>query len=211
MVLTEVAKKLARAYCGGMKRRLDLACGLVHGPQVLILDEPTEGLDPQSRTALWEELERINRAGTTMFLTTHYMEEADRLCNRVAIVDEGKIVVEGSPADLKRAIGADVVSLAVTTDGDAARLAQSQAAVEKLLAGFEPVVRLERSPDGMTVYVRNAAAAIPELVRRLDGDGVLLGSLTMTQPSLDDVFLRHTGKRIRSEAASQPLNLGWWS
>jgi ABC-2 type transport system ATP-binding protein len=211
MNLTAAARKLAGTYSGGMKRRLDLATALIHQPAVLFLDEPTEGLDPQSRTALWEELERINRAGTTMFLTTHYMEEADRLCNRVAIVDEGKIVVEGRPADLKRAIGADVVSLAMSTDGDAARLTHAQAEVERLLAGFEPVVRLERSPDGMTVYVQNAAAAIPELVRRLDGDGVALAALTMTQPSLDDVFLRHTGKRIRSEDASQAIPLGWWS
>src|ERR687891_295459 len=111
MGLTSVAKKLTGTYSGGMKRRLDLASALVHRPQVLILDEPTEGLDPQSRTALWEELERISKAGTTMLLTTHYMEEADRLCGRLAIVDGGRIVVEGAPADLKRSIGADTVVL----------------------------------------------------------------------------------------------------
>src|ERR687896_2230945 len=111
MGLAAVAKKLAGTYSGGMKRRLDLASALVHRPQVLILDEPTEGLDPQSRTALWKELERINQAGTTMLLTTHYMEEADRLCSRLAIIDEGRIQVEGEPAALKRSVGGDTVVL----------------------------------------------------------------------------------------------------
>lgn len=211
MNLTTVAGRMAATYSGGMRRRLDLASALVHRPAVLFLDEPTEGLDPQSRSALWEELERINRAGTTMFLTTHYMEEADRLCDRIAIVDQGRIVVEGRPVDLKRAIGADVVALTVGEGGDHARLAQQQEQIERLLTGFEPVVRLERSPDGMTVYARDAAAAIPELVRRLDGDGVALAALTVAQPSLDDVFLRHTGRRIRSENADRPVVLGWWS
>ena len=111
MTLTKVAGKLTGTYSGGMKRRLDLASALMHQPPLLILDEPTEGLDPQSRTALWEELERINKAGTSMLLTTHYMEEADRLCDRLAIIDNGKIVVEGSPTELKRSIGADTVVL----------------------------------------------------------------------------------------------------
>src|SRR5207245_10730926 len=114
---TSVARKLAGTYSGGMRRRLDLACALVHRPQVLILDEPTEGLDPQSRIALWDELERISQDGTTMLLTTHYMEEADRLCNRVAIIDNGRTVVDGSPADLKAGIGADTVTLQLDANG----------------------------------------------------------------------------------------------
>lgn len=113
MGLASVAKKLTGTYSGGMKRRLDLASALVHQPELLILDEPTEGLDPQSRTALWEELERISASGTTMLLTTHYMEEADRLCTRLAIIDNGRIVVEGRAADLKRAIAADTVVLQI--------------------------------------------------------------------------------------------------
>src|SRR5918911_2176531 len=111
MGLTDVAHKLTGTYSGGMRRRLDLASALVHQPDVLILDEPTEGLDPQSRGALWEELERISRAGTTMLLTTHYMEEADQLCSRLAIVDGGRIVVEGAPGELKRSVGTDTVLL----------------------------------------------------------------------------------------------------
>ena len=117
MGLASAAKKLTGAYSGGMKRRLDLASALMHRPPLLILDEPTEGLDPQSRTALWEELERINAAGTTMLLTTHYMEEADRLCTRLAIVDNGQIVVDGRPDQLKAGIGADTVVLQLEPAG----------------------------------------------------------------------------------------------
>jgi ABC-2 type transport system ATP-binding protein len=111
MNLAHVGNKLAGTYSGGMRRRLDLATALMHRPEILFLDEPTEGLDPQSRSALWDELLRINATGTTMFLTTHYMEEADRLCRRLAIIDDGKIAVEGTPAELKRSVGSDTVSL----------------------------------------------------------------------------------------------------
>src|SRR4029453_12893541 len=117
-------------YSGGMKRRLDLASALVHRPPVLSLDEPTEGLDPQSRAALWDELARVNANGTTMFLTTHYMEEADRLCGRLAIIDHGRIVASGSPDDLKRAVGSDTVTLRLAADGPQ-RLTEAQAAIER--------------------------------------------------------------------------------
>jgi ABC-2 type transport system ATP-binding protein len=208
MGLAEVGRKPAMTYSGGMRRRLDLACALVHRPPVLFLDEPTEGLDPQSRSALWDELRQVNRDGTTLFLTTHYLDEADRLCDRVAIVDQGRIVVEGRPVDLKRAIGADVVTLAILSEGPA-DLRRQQDELRGLLDGYEPVVRIEPTADGVTVYVGEAAPAIPELVRRVHGNGVRVGALTMSQPSLDDVFLRHTGKRIREEDASVPVALGW--
>jgi daunorubicin resistance ABC transporter ATP-binding subunit len=210
MNLTGAGSKPTVHYSGGMRRRLDLACALVHRPPVLFLDEPTEGLDPQSRLALWEELVSINRAGTTMFLTTHYMEEADHLCSRIAIVDAGRIVADGRPADMKRTIGADVVSLAVAADGSD-ELRRQQLEIEQLLDGFAPVVRLERSANGVTVHLRDAAPAIPELVRRLDGHGVRLSALTIAEPTLDDVFLRCTGKRIREEEADAPMVLGWSS
>ena len=207
--LTDAAGKMTAAYSGGMRRRLDLACALVHRPPVLFLDEPTEGLDPQSRNALWEELRAVGASGTTLFLTTHYMDEADRLCGRIAIVDDGRIVVDGRPVDLKRGIGADVVSLALVA-ADADDLARQQDDIGRLLDGYEPVVRLERTPDGMAIYVRDAAPAVPELVRRIDGDGVRLAALTTAEPTLDDVFLRFTGKRIRAEDADRPVALGWW-
>ncbi len=206
--LSDVAGKLVGTYSGGMRRRLDLASSLVHQPRVLFLDEPTEGLDPQSRTALWEELARINAAGTTMFLTTHYMEEADRLCGRVAIIDLGRIVVTGSPAELKRSIGADTVLLQLGADGPA-ELAAAQDEVARLLDGFASLSAIERTAAGVTLSVGDAHAAIPDLMRRLDGNGVRVSGLSMAEPTLDDVFLRYTGKRIRAEEADQPLNVGW--
>jgi ABC-2 type transport system ATP-binding protein len=207
MGLTAVAKKLTGTYSGGMKRRLDLASALVHRPEVLILDEPTEGLDPQSRTALWEELERINREGTGMLLTTHYMEEADRLCTRLAIIDNGKIVVEGSPAELKQQVGADTVVLELAaSNGD---LEPQRAAVRRLLTGMVSEQSIADLPTGVSLAVPNAGQMIPGLLRRLDGDGVQITGLQMTQPSLDTVFMQYTGRSIRTEAADQPIILGW--
>lgn len=208
--LAGVAGKLAITYSGGMRRRLDLACALVHRPAVLFLDEPTEGLDPQSRAALWDELRRINESGTTMFLTTHYMDEADRLCRRVAIVDRGRIVVEGAPAELKRSIGSDVVSLRLDAEGPD-DLARQRSEVVRLLDGFAPLDRVESVADGVALFVADAGRLIPDLLRRLDGNGVRVGSLTLSQPTLDDVFLRYAGKRIREEETDRPVVLGWWS
>jgi ABC-2 type transport system ATP-binding protein len=205
MGLTSAAKKLTGAYSGGMRRRLDLASALVHQPEVLILDEPTEGLDPQSRTALWEELERISASGTTMLLTTHYMEEADRLCSRVAIVDNGRIVVDGTPGELKRSVGADTVVLQMepaSGDGLVARVRQK-------LGDLVEADAVAPHPSGVSLAVPNASSAIPALLRRLDGDGMQIVSLQTRQPSLDDVFMKYTGRHIREEAADQPIVLGW--
>jgi ABC-2 type transport system ATP-binding protein len=205
MGLGSVANKLTGTYSGGMKRRLDLATALVHRPEVLILDEPTEGLDPQSRTALWEELEGISAAGTTMLLTTHYMEEADRLSSRLAIIDNGQIVVDGAPAELKRCVGADTVLLQLESpDGDG-QLAE----VRRLLEGAVEADAVTHHPAGVAVAVPNAGAAIPDLLRRLDGNGLRITGLQMSEPSLDDVFMKYTGRRIREEAADQPIILGW--
>jgi ABC-2 type transport system ATP-binding protein len=207
MGLTAVARKLTGTYSGGMRRRLDLASALMHRPELLILDEPTEGLDPQSRTALWEELERISLAGTTMLLTTHYMEEADRLCSRLAIIDNGQIVVDGPPGELKRSIGADTVILQLeATDGD---LDYKRAEVRQLLEGIVEADAITAHPGGVALRVPNAGAAIPVLLRRLDGNGLRITGLQMSQPSLEDVFMKYTGRRIREEAADQPLIMGW--
>lgn len=207
MGLASVAKKMTGTYSGGMKRRLDLASALVHTPELLILDEPTEGLDPQSRTALWEELARINKAGTTMLLTTHYMEEADRLCSRLAIIDNGKIAVEGAPSELKRGIGADTVVLQMETSNGA--LDGKRATVRRKLEGVADVAAVADHPTGVAVSVPNASAAIPAILRQLEGNGVRITGLQMSQPSLDDVFMKYTGRRIREEAADQPIVLGW--
>ena len=214
MGLSAAAKKLTGTYSGGMKRRLDLAGALMHRPSLLILDEPTEGLDPQSRTALWEELERISGEGTTMLLTTHYMEEADRLCTRLAIVDDGQIVVEGRPADLKAGIGADTVVLRLG-DGEAHAAADPSPDGDhvdracRLLEGMVSCEAVTAHPSGVTLAVRDAGSAIPELLRRLEAGGLHIAGLQMSRPSLDDVFLKYTGRHIREEAADQPIILGW--
>ena len=209
MGLADVAGRKAGTYSGGMRRRLDLASALVHRPDVLFLDEPTEGLDPQSRGALWEELRRIRDGGTTMFLTTHYMEEADALCDRVSIIDRGRIVVSGTPAALKRAVGADTVELRLVADGGDGVVA-AQDAVVRRLEDFAPLRSLERTTVGVRLGVVEAHATIPELFRRLDGDGVAIRGIAMSEPTLADVFVRYTGREIRAEAADQPIELGWW-
>jgi ABC-2 type transport system ATP-binding protein len=209
MGLASVAKKLTGTYSGGMKRRLDLASALMHRPEVLILDEPTEGLDPQSRTALWEELERISAEGTTMLLTTHYMEEADRLCTRLAIIDNGHVVVEGRPETLKAGVGADTVVLQLGHAGDGAGEDARKAEFCRLLEGMVACDAVATHDGSVTLSVPDASAAIPGLLRRLDGNGLDVASLQMSQPSLDDVFLKYTGRHIREEAADQPIIMGF--
>jgi ABC-2 type transport system ATP-binding protein len=214
MGLEGAAKKLTGQYSGGMKRRLDLAAALMHRPEVLILDEPTEGLDPQSRTALWEELARINGEGTTMLLTTHYMEEADRLCSRLAIIDEGRVVVDGRPEALKAAVGADTVVLQVgrrpdVEEGDGSAEDARRAEFCTLLDGMVPCEAVMVNDGSVTLAVTDASAAIPGLLRRLDGQGLDVTGLQMSQPSLDDVFLQYTGRHIREEAADQPIIMGF--
>jgi ABC-2 type transport system ATP-binding protein len=213
MGLSGVAKKLTGTYSGGMKRRLDLASALMHQPPLLILDEPTEGLDPQSRTALWEELERIGAEGTTMLLTTHYMEEADRLCSRLAIVDNGRIVVEGRPGELKETVGADSVLLRLEPQDGGGAVDEGAGgdghdkvgAVCRLLEGMVSCEAVAARPDGVALAVPNAGEAVPQLIHRIDGNGLHITGLQMSQPSLDDVFLKYTGRHIREEAADQPI------
>jgi ABC-2 type transport system ATP-binding protein len=191
--LTADADRAAGAYSGGMRKRLDLATGLIQRPRLLFLDEPTTGLDPQNRAGLWKYLERLNKQdGLTIFLTTHYMEEADRLCDRLAIIDHGTIIAEGSPAALKAALGGDVVVLSLK---DAGQAEQAAARLKEL-----PFVRsITTSEAGLNVIVASGGAAIPDMLRLLDAGGMAVATLSMTSPTLDDVFLKHTGHSIRQE------------
>jgi ABC-2 type transport system ATP-binding protein len=179
-----------------MKRRLDLASALVHSPEVLFLDEPTTGLDPASRLTVWDEVRRINGAGTTVFLTTQYMEEADKLCDRLAIIDAGEIVAEGTPERLKAQMGHDVVTLAL----DGADAAATEAAIGDL-PGLERVVA---EPDQLALYVLDGAGSIAEIVRRLDRAGIQVGAIAVARPTLDDVFLQATGRRLEGAEDEQP-------
>src|SRR5436305_5062511 len=162
--LTDAADRRTKTYSGGMKRRLDLASALVHSPQVLFLDEPTTGLDPASRLTVWDEVRRINASGTTVFLTTQYLEEADKLCDRLAIIDAGEIVAEGTPERLKAQMGHDVVTLAL----NGADAAATESAVGEL-AGLERVVA---ETDQLALYLEDGAGSIAEIVRRLDRGGI---------------------------------------
>jgi len=193
--LSDAAQRRTKTYSGGMKRRLDLASALVHSPQVLFLDEPTTGLDPSSRRTIWDEVRRINDAGTTVFLTTQYLEEADQLCNRLAIIDAGAIVAEGTPAKLKAEMGHDVVTLAL----DGADAAATEQAVSRL-PGLERVVA---EPDGLALYVEDGAGSIAEIVRLLEAGGIRVGAIAVSRPSLDDVFLQATGRRLEGAAEEE--------
>jgi ABC-2 type transport system ATP-binding protein len=189
--LTEAAERRTKTYSGGMKRRLDLASALVHSPEVLFLDEPTTGLDPASRLAIWEEVRRIKASGATVFLTTQYLEEADNLCDRLAIIDGGRIVAQGTPEELKAGMGHDVVSLSLEdTDPSVTESALSE------LPGLERVVV---EPDALALYVLDGAGSIAEIVRLLDRAGIKVDSIAVSRPSLDDVFLKATGRRLEGQ------------
>ncbi len=193
--LREFAHRKVMTYSGGQKRRLDIALGIVHGPEVLFLDEPTTGLDPQNRANLWDHIRTLRDRGTTVFLTTHYLEEADALCDRMVIMDHGRVVVEGSPRELKHEVAGDSVLLTLR--------GHRPAEVSDLL-GREPYVRETSVEDDTTLrlYVEDGAAALPHLLRVLDGAGVALAAMSLSEPTLDDVFLHHTGRSLRDAGGS---------
>jgi len=201
--LTDVAGKRAGHYSGGMKKRLDLASALVHSPKLLFLDEPTTGLDPQSRAAIWEYLDRLNREeGITIFLTTQYMEEADKLCRQLAIIDHGKIVSKGSPAELKSKVGADTIKLSLDSGTGDAR-DQLNARAKEILTNIQGVTNVITSEEGPTVYAKNAGLIIADIVRAFDSNKIRLASVSFSSPTLDDIFLQQTGRRIRTEDVSK--------
>jgi ABC-2 type transport system ATP-binding protein len=191
--LTEAADRRVGGYSGGMKRRLDLALALVHRPRILFLDEPTTGLDIQSRQALWEEVARLARQdGITVFLTTQYLEEADVLANRVGIIDRGRIVAEGTPAELKAQVGRPTVEI-VPAEAD------SQ---QRLRQALEPFGECAEVSDGVvSVGLPRGEAQLAEVVRALDAAGVHVATLSLHAPSLDDVFLAETGRKLEGAGA----------
>jgi ABC-2 type transport system ATP-binding protein len=189
--LAGAADRRVGTYSGGMQRRLDLAAALVHEPRVLFLDEPTTGLDPVSRKTIWEEVQSLNDEGTTVFLTTQYLEEADRLADNVGIIDNGKIVAEGTPESLKAEVGNPHIQLQLE-EGSIAKAEEACGRIGRLLP----------PKDGRTVLVEveNGAAEIPHVVRALDDAGVEVGSLELVRPTLDDVFVAKTGYHLEQES-----------
>ena len=185
-------------YSGGMKRRLDLAASLIHNPEVLFLDEPTTGLDPISRARVWEEVRRVNRQmAVTIFLTTQYLEEADALADRVGIINRGRLIAQGTPAELKRSLGNDVV-IAQLDAGANGQVAEAKAA----LAALEGVADVDASGSEVIVQVANGAAEISNIALALNEHGIHVNELTLRTPTLDDVFLSVAGARMEQEAGS---------
>jgi len=189
--LSEFADRPALTYSGGQRRRLEVALGIVHHPQVLFLDEPTAGLDPQNRANLWDRVRALRATGTTVFLTTHYMEEADALCDRVAIIDHGAIASEGTPRELKQCLGREMVLI---KPGPAARPLED---LRRDLAAQRFVEEARIEGETIRLSVGDGGQALPAIVARLQSDGVPLETVSLSAPSLDDVFLRQTGRSLR--------------
>lgn len=190
--LSEVANERASRLSGGLRRRLDVAQAIVHRPPVIFLDEPTIGLDPQSRGALWGHLRQLSREGTTIFLTTQYLEEADRACDRVAIIDGGWLVKEGTPAALKEEVGEGRLRLTLANGADPARAARA-------LALCPEVVNVEPG-DPLVARVRSVGPSLAPVIRLLDEADIGVAGVETEQATLDDVFLRYTGQAPRAEA-----------
>jgi ABC-2 type transport system ATP-binding protein len=190
--LTDAADRIVKTWSGGMQRKLDVASGLVHRPQVLFLDEPTTGLDPEARADVWAEVQRLAGEGLTILLTTHYLEEADRLAGEVAIIDRGRIVARGTPDELKSELRGDAIMVELR---EAGRHGAATAVLERLAGLHEP------AQEGRTLHARadDGARAVPTMLAALDAAGLAVASVTIARPSLDDVYLRHTGRAYRPE------------
>ncbi|CAN5809189.1 ATP-binding cassette domain-containing protein [soil metagenome] len=191
-LLDNADQKIAE-FSGGMHKRLDLACGLLHQPDLLVLDEPTLGLDVQSRHRIWGHVKDLGARGVTVLLATNYLDEADRLCHRLTIIDSGRAVVTGSPSELKRAVGGDVLQLA----------SADPAGLQEAIAAEPWANRIVAPEDGLLhVYVADATRALPEAMRIAYAMGIALDRVTYTQPTLDDVFLMHTGTQLRDKVTT---------
>ncbi len=194
--LTEAADSIARTYSGGMQRKLDIAMGLVHNPRVLFLDEPTTGLDPEARAGLWDDISRLaNEDGITVLLTTHYMEEADQLARRVAIIDRGRLVVEGAPDRLKGELLGDAIHIEFAS-------AEAESRVREALDGLNGLSEILVKGHSLHARAAQGATAVPGMLAALESNGLKVASVKVTRPSLDDVYLHYTGRTFSE--ADQP-------
>ena len=192
--LTEFADRIVYTYSGGQRRRLDAALGIMHSPQVLFLDEPTTGLDPQNRANLWEQIAKLKATGTTIFLTTHYLEEADILSDYVAIMDHGQIVAQGTPDELKRQVSLDTIRITLSNPAQ-------NPVVRGVLERQEIVKGVADEGDSLRISVDNGEAALPRIMRALDNDNISIAGISLSTATLDDVFLEKTGRSLRDTAA----------
>jgi ABC-2 type transport system ATP-binding protein len=182
----------AQSYSGGQKRRLDIALGMIHHPKLLLLDEPTTGLDPQSRAYLWGEIKKLKDVGVTVFLTTQYMDEADKLCDTIAIIDNGKVVVTGTPSELKSSVGGDTIVFSFQSEETAKK-------AEALLNEKLPTGTIQTKNNSVHLTIKDGESMMPELLRSLDAKNIEAQTMTLSRPSLDDVFLKYTGRSLRED------------
>jgi len=194
--LRERAGDLVIKYSGGMRRRLEIARGLLTEPEILFLDEPTLGLDPATRRHVWEYILRVKERGVSIFLTTHYMDEAEQLCDRIAIIDHGRIIASGTPASLVEGLGGDVVEVRGVGD-----LQRAQEALRR--QGF--VKNVSVGGGALRLTVSHAEEAIPKIVRALQQEGLSIESVSLKRPNLEDVFIELTGRGLREEGAESPI------
>ncbi len=190
--ITELEEKknvFVKNLSGGMKRRLEIARGLLTRPKVLFLDEPTIGLDPNSRIRIWNYIKKVNKEGVTIFLTTHYMEEADQLSNTICIIDRGKIIAIGSSETLKQSLGMDVIYL--KTD-------QNEKALQLIEEMKEPK-KLRKTPLELLISVENGPQTVPKLIEQIRNNGIEIKSINLKKPTLDDVFIQYTGRHLKEE------------
>jgi len=190
--MTSFIDRAASTYSGGQKRRLDIALGMIHHPQLLLLDEPTTGLDPQSRAYLWGEIKKLKAEGVTIFLTTQYMDEADKLCETIAIIDNGKIIVTGTPGELKSSVGGDTIVFSFLSE-EIARKA------ETLLTEKVKVEKIQTINNTVHLTIKDGEKIMPDLLRSLDAKDLVAQGVTLSRPSLDDVFLKYTGRSLRED------------
>ena len=193
--LADRADSLVKTFSGGMRRRLEIARGLMHSPEVLFLDEPTLGLDPQTRRHIWDYIRKLNEEGVTVLLTTHYMEEADELADRVVIIDRGRIVAEGTPSSLKDSVGGDVIKISCDNPEELKK------AIEE--CGCEIADEPSLTENGIVIHARRAEELIPRIFDISNGKGIGVKSITYKEPSLEDVFLHYTGRAYREEEGSE--------
>jgi ABC-2 type transport system ATP-binding protein len=192
--LTNFKDKRVETYSGGMRRRLELACGLINRPKVLFLDEPTLGLDVQTRTATWNYIRRLKREyGMTLFMTTHYLEEADALCDRISIIDHGKIIVTGTPSELKEGLGGDIITISVKENAD----------VSEIIRGVENVKEVKNEDGAYRIKAEAGEVTAPLIIEALRKKGYTVTKLSLTEPTLNEVYLEYTGKAMRDTEESK--------
>ncbi|RZT20764.1 ABC-2 type transport system ATP-binding protein [Kribbella sp. VKM Ac-2569] len=188
-------RRQCKTLSGGQRRRLDIVMGLIHDPKLIFLDEPTTGLDPQARANLWEHIRGLRDRGATIFLTTHYLDEADALCDRILVIDHGKIVAAGTPENLKQQVSGDAVRLSIADTSQAP-------AVMKIVRELEGAVEVETEDAVVGFRIPRGGSVLPGLLRSIDAQGIELHGVEVHRPTLDDVFLTMTGRSLRDEDAT---------